>query len=173
MEGNRPTIYNDNQYLIEDYKKIQQWLKEEKANFLLVKGKNNSVSFKIPVIVNGIQEYVKRTTGEKITLDGLARLKVKCKKLKDYLEPNPSLSQIIGFIDILNKEKKEIIDDRITMEEAVKKVEKWFSSVKTGESCCVTKTKTPIKILGTENTEDSTTKFLNKQQSPTKYRNKH
>ncbi|MEM4177844.1 MAG: hypothetical protein QXS29_09810 [Nitrososphaeria archaeon] len=126
MEGNRPTIYNDNQYLIEEYKKIQQWLKEEKANFLLVKEKNNSVSFKIPVTVNGKQEYVKRTTGEKITLDGLARLKVKCRKLKEYLGSNPSLSQIISFIDGLNKEKQEIVDDRITMEEAVKKVEKWF-----------------------------------------------
>ncbi len=126
MGENRPTIYNDNQYLIEEYKKIQQWLKEEKANFLLVKEKNNSVSFKIPVTVNGKQEYVKRTTGEKITLDGLARLKVKCRKLKEYLGSNPSLSQIISFIDGLNKEKQEIVDDRITIEEAVKKVEKWF-----------------------------------------------
>ncbi|MEM1971150.1 MAG: hypothetical protein QXM92_01635, partial [Candidatus Anstonellales archaeon] len=126
MGENRPTIYDDNEYLIEEYKKIQQWLKEEKANFLLVKEKNNSVSFKIPVTVNGKQEYVKRTTGEKITLDGLARLKVKCRKLKEYLGSNPSLSQIINFIDGLNKEKQEIVDDRITMEEAVKKVEKWF-----------------------------------------------
>ncbi|MEM4178038.1 MAG: hypothetical protein QXS29_10800 [Nitrososphaeria archaeon] len=125
MEGNRPNIYDDFGYLLKKFEEIRKTIKEQ-YGFSLFKKREVEIFYKIPIVSDKGKKYLEKPTGEKISFEGLARLQEKCKKLAEFLKLSPSTTQIEDFIAGLNSKPFEVVDDRITMEEAVKKVEKWF-----------------------------------------------
>ncbi|MEM4177866.1 MAG: hypothetical protein QXS29_09920 [Nitrososphaeria archaeon] len=108
--------------ILQEYERLRKDIRTN-FGFLLIKIRGKLLYFKIPVVVNGEKQWKQFPTGEELTLQGLAITWMKAQKVAEFLKGNPTVTQLQDFFDnVINKEDFNVVDDGITVQEAIKVV---------------------------------------------------
>ncbi len=117
---NNNYIYKGFGNLYDEYKLLGKEI-QDKFGFGLTLRDGKNVYFQIPIIIDGKKERRKFNSGEKLDLQGLEMLPLKAQKLAEFLKTNPTYSQLkYYFENVINKDEFTVVDDRITVQEAVR-----------------------------------------------------
>ncbi|MEM1971129.1 MAG: hypothetical protein QXM92_01530 [Candidatus Anstonellales archaeon] len=108
--------------ILQEHERLRKDIREN-SGFLLIKIRGGILYFKIPVVVNGEKNWKQFPTGEELSLQGLAIAWMKAQKVAEFLKGNPTVTQLQdSFDNVVNKEDFNVVDDGITVQEAIKVV---------------------------------------------------